>query len=144
MYIFQKNALLTQNVHNFYDLQTFVAKLCRCDLHTFSEKFFGLKIKLKILSPQSFSLFGCMSVSNQVRILAVTFRQGFSKKDKMGWRVQLGPSGDAFASKGVIAPFSHSFNHLVLCSRPPSVSFLIQEISETSMLGYLCWSVLGS
>ena len=38
MYIFHKNALLTPNFHNFDDLSTFDAKICRCDLLTFRLK----------------------------------------------------------------------------------------------------------
>ena len=38
LYIFHKNALLTPNFHNFDDLSTFDAKICRCDLLTFRLK----------------------------------------------------------------------------------------------------------
>ena len=57
LYIFHKNYLLTQNVHNFDDLRTFIAKICRCDLRTFSAFFWTEQ-----QNPQSCSVFGCRNV----------------------------------------------------------------------------------
>ena len=52
LYIFHKNALLTQNFHNFDNLRTFVAKICGCDLCPFFGTFFGLKSSIRKLFDQ--------------------------------------------------------------------------------------------
>ena len=60
-YILNKNATLTPNSCDFYDLRTFVGKFCRCDLRTFSAEFWRLKRR----NPQTESLFECMHWSLQ-------------------------------------------------------------------------------
>ena len=55
-YILNKNSTLTPNSCDFYDLRTFVAKFCRCDLRTFSAEFWRLKRQ----NPQTESLSECM------------------------------------------------------------------------------------
>ena len=51
-----KNATLTPNSCDFYDLRNFVAKFCCQNVRTFSADFFGLKNWI----PQTLSFFGCM------------------------------------------------------------------------------------
>ena len=48
-YIPKKNATLTPNSCDFYDLLTFVAKFCGQNLRTFSADFFRLKSKIRRL-----------------------------------------------------------------------------------------------
>ena len=55
-YILNKNATLTPNSCDFYDLRTFVGKFCRRDLRTFSAEFWRLKRR----NPQTESLLECM------------------------------------------------------------------------------------
>ena len=55
-YILNKNATLTPNSCDFYDLRNFVAKFCCQNVRTFSADFFGLKNWI----PQTLSFFGCM------------------------------------------------------------------------------------
>ena len=56
-----KNATLTPNSCDFYDLRTFVGKFCRRDLRTFSAEFWRLKRR----NPQTESLLECMSTTVQ-------------------------------------------------------------------------------
>jgi len=55
-YILNRNATLTPNSCDFYDLRTFVAKFCRRDLRTFSADFWRLEKR----NPQTESLLECM------------------------------------------------------------------------------------
>ena len=51
-----KNATLTPNSCDFYDLRNYVAKFCCQNVRTFSADFFGLKNWIQ----QTLSFFGCM------------------------------------------------------------------------------------
>ena len=55
-----KNATLTPNSCDFYDLRNFVAKFCCQNLRTFSADLFGLKNWI----PQTLSFFGCMDFAS--------------------------------------------------------------------------------
>ena len=54
-----KNATLTPNSCDFYDLRNFVAKFCHQNLRTF----FADCFRLKNWIPQTLSFFGCMCIS---------------------------------------------------------------------------------
>ena len=47
LYIFNKNATLTPNSCDFYDLRNYVAKFCCQNVRTFSADFFGLKTEFR-------------------------------------------------------------------------------------------------
>ena len=64
-YILNKNAPLTPNSWDFYDLRNIVAKFCRENLRTFSADLFGLKNRI----PQTLSFFGCMLMADIERDL---------------------------------------------------------------------------